>query len=60
VIRPTGRPRGRALAPLTADLIAVPGSNLALALPPTGPAAELVTIRLKHGRIDTRWLAPRR
>src|SRR5271169_3695762 len=36
-----------ALVPLTADLIAVPGSNLALALPlagtPAGPAAELVT-----------------
>jgi hypothetical protein len=55
-----------ALAPLTADLIAVPGSNLALALPlagaPAGPAAELVTIRQKHGTVrrDGRWTLPRR
>ena len=51
-----------ALAPLTADLIAVPGSNLALALPPAGPAAELLTIRQKHGTVrrDGRWTLPHR
>src|SRR5277367_5529050 len=51
-----------ALAPLTADLIALPGSNLAFALPPAGPAAELLTIRQKHGTVrrDGRWTLPRR
>jgi len=61
-----------ALAPLTADLIAAPGSGGALTLPPagtparpaapTGPAAELVKIREKHGMVrrDGRWTLPRR
>jgi len=55
-----------ALAPLTADLIAAPGSDAALALPRTGipaePAPELLTIRERHGlvRRDGRWTLPRR
>jgi len=55
-----------ALAPLTADLIAVPGSAGALALPlgaaPAEPAAELLTISGKHGTVrrDGRWTLPRR
>jgi hypothetical protein len=55
-----------ALAPLTADLIAAPGSEGALAVPraavPAGPAAELVTIKAKHGpvRRDGRWTLPHR
>jgi len=55
-----------ALAPLTADLIAAPGSGGALAVPaaatPAEPAAELVTIREKHGivRRDGRWTLPHR
>jgi hypothetical protein len=55
-----------ALAPLTADLIAVPGSDAALALPlapaPAEPAAELLTIRERHGSVhrDGRWTLPRR
>src|SRR5215470_9249652 len=55
-----------ALAPLTADLIAVPGSGGALTLPPAGtlaePAAERLTIREKHGMVrrDGRWTLPRR
>jgi hypothetical protein len=55
-----------ALAPLTADLIAAPGSGGALTLPPAGtlaePAAELLTIREKHGTVrrDGRWTLPRR
>jgi hypothetical protein len=55
-----------ALAPLTADLIAVPGSAGALALPlagtPAEPAAELVTIKGKHGSVrrDGRWTLPHR
>jgi len=55
-----------ALTPITADLIAAPGSDRALALPLTGtpaePAAELVTIREKHSvvRRDGRWTLPRR
>ena len=54
-----------ALAPLTADLIAVPGSG-ALTLPLTGtaagPAAELLTISERHGlvRRDGRWTLPHR
>jgi DUF1707 SHOCT-like domain len=55
-----------ALAPLTADLIAAPDSASALALPlaavPAEPAAELLTIKGKHGpvRRDGRWTLPRR
>jgi hypothetical protein len=55
-----------ALAPLTADLIAVPGSTGALTLPvagtPAEPAAELLTIKGKHGpvRRDGRWTLPHR
>jgi hypothetical protein len=55
-----------ALTPLTADLIAAPGRGGALALPldgtPAQPAAELLTIKEKHGpvRRDGRWTLPRR
>jgi hypothetical protein len=55
-----------ALAPLTADLIAAPGSGGALALPlagrPAEPAAELLTIRERHGAVrrDGRWTLPHR
>jgi hypothetical protein len=55
-----------ALTPLTADLIAAPGSEDALAVPrvavPAEPAVELVTIRAKHGpvRREGRWTLPRR
>jgi len=55
-----------ALVPLTADLVAAPGSNLALTLPragtPAEPAAELVTIREKHGSVrrEGRWTLPHR
>jgi hypothetical protein len=55
-----------ALAPLTADLIAAPGTGGALAVPaaatPAEPAAELVMIREKHGivRRDGRWTLPHR
>jgi hypothetical protein len=55
-----------ALAPLTADLIAAPGTGGAVTLPPAGmpaqPAAELLTIKQKHGlvRRDGRWTLPRR
>ena len=55
-----------ALTPLTADLVAAPGSNLALTLPragtPAEPAAELVTIREKHGSVrrEGRWTLPHR
>jgi Domain of unknown function (DUF1707) len=55
-----------ALAPLTADLIAAPGSHGALTLPlaatPAEPAAELVTIKEKHGSVrrDGRWTLPHR
>jgi hypothetical protein len=54
-----------ALAPLTADLIAGPRGGAALTLPPVtpaGPAAELLTIREKHGTVrrDGRWTLPRR
>ncbi|MFI7136036.1 DUF1707 domain-containing protein [Nonomuraea sp. NPDC050153] len=54
------------LAPLIADLIAVPGSDGALALPfagpPAEPAAELLTIKERHGlvRRDGRWTLPHR
>jgi hypothetical protein len=55
-----------ALAPLTADLIAAPRSDRALALPlagmPAEPAAERLTIKEKHGTVrrDGRWTLPRR
>jgi uncharacterized protein DUF1707 len=55
-----------ALAPLTADLIAVPGSDGALTLPPAGtpaePAAEVLTIDERHGSVrrDGRWTLPHR
>jgi hypothetical protein len=52
-----------ALAPLTADLIATPGRDGALTLPPAAtPAAELVTIKEKHGlvRREGRWTLPHR
>jgi hypothetical protein len=55
-----------ALAPLTADLVAVPGRGGALTLPlagtPAGPAAEVLTISEKHGTVrrDGRWTLPRR
>jgi len=55
-----------ALAPLTADLIAGPGSHAALTLPlagtPPEPAAELLTINGRHGTVrrDGRWTLPHR
>jgi DUF1707 SHOCT-like domain len=55
-----------ALAPLTGDLIAAPGSDVAhmppLALTPAGPAAELLTIKEKNGpvRRDFPWTLPHR
>ena len=55
-----------ALAPLTADLIAAPGSDAALALPraetPAEPAAEKLIIRERHGSVrrDGRWTLPHR
>jgi hypothetical protein len=55
-----------ALAPLTADLIAVPGSGGAISLPPAGtpaePAAEVLTISERHGSVrrDGRWTLPHR
>jgi hypothetical protein len=55
-----------ALAPLTADLIAAPGRSAALTLPPAErpaePAAELITIREKHGTVrrEGRWTLPHR
>jgi Domain of unknown function (DUF1707) len=55
-----------ALSPLTADLIAPPGGNGGLTLPlagtSTGPAAELITIKEKHGSVrrDGRWKLPHR
>jgi Domain of unknown function (DUF1707) len=55
-----------ALAPLTADLIAAPRSDGALALPLAGmaaaPAAELLTISEKHGSVrrDGMWTLPHR
>ena len=55
-----------ALAPLTADLIAAPGSAGAHLLPlggtPAEPAAELLTINGRHGTVrrDGRWTLPHR
>jgi Domain of unknown function (DUF1707) len=55
-----------ALAPLTADLIAAPGSHAALSLPlagtPAEPAAELLTINERHGSVrrEGRWTLPQR
>ena len=55
-----------ALAPLTADLIAAPGTGGAIALPlagmPKEAAAELITIREKHGSVrrDGGWMLPHR
>ena len=55
-----------ALTPLTADLIAAPGSDSALALPlartPAEPTAELLTIRERHGSVrrEGRWALPHR
>jgi Domain of unknown function (DUF1707) len=55
-----------ALAPLTADLIAAPGSGGALTLPlagtPAEPAAELITIRERNGSVrrEGRWTLPHR
>jgi Domain of unknown function (DUF1707) len=55
-----------ALAPLTADLIAAPGSGGALTLPlagtPAKPAAERLTINERHGSVrrDGRWTLPHR
>jgi hypothetical protein len=55
-----------ALAPLTADLIAPPGSGDPLTLPlagtPAKPAAELLTISERHGSVrrDGRWTLPHR
>lgn len=55
-----------ALAPLTADLVAVPGTAVALAVPPAGtpagPAAEVITISQRHGAVrrDGGWALPRR
>lgn len=55
-----------ALALLTADLIAARGSDGALTLPlagtPAEPAAELLTIKEKHGSVrrDGRWRLPHR
>ncbi|MEV4107546.1 DUF1707 domain-containing protein [Nonomuraea sp. NPDC049695] len=50
-----------ALAPLTSDLIAAPGSDGALMLPDE-PAAELLTIKERHGSVrrDGRWTLPHR
>ena len=55
-----------ALTPLTADLIAAPGSPGALTLPlagtPAKPAAERLTINERHGSVrrDGRWTLPHR
>ena len=53
-----------ALTPLTADLRAAPGRALArpLAATPAEPAAELLTIKHKHGpvRREGRWTLPHR
>jgi hypothetical protein len=55
-----------ALTPLTADLVAAPGSAGALTLPlagtPAEPPAELITINGRHGSVrrDGRWTLPHR
>jgi len=55
-----------ALTPLTTDLIAAPGRGGALPLPlagaPAEPAAELLTIKEKHGSVrrDGQWTLPHR
>jgi hypothetical protein len=55
-----------ALTPLTADLIAAPGTAGAFTLPlaamPAKPAAELLTINERHGSVrrDGRWTLPHR
>jgi hypothetical protein len=51
-----------ALVPLTADLVAAPGSDSALAMPRAATPAELVTIKAKHGpvRREGRWTLPHR
>jgi Domain of unknown function (DUF1707) len=55
-----------ALAQLTADLIAAPGSGSSLMLPlagtPAGSAAELLIINERHGSVrrDGRWTLPHR
>ncbi|MEU7899907.1 DUF1707 domain-containing protein [Nonomuraea sp. NPDC049152] len=55
-----------ALAPLITDLVAVPGGGDALTLPlagtPAEPAAELLTIKERHGSVrrDGRWTLPYR
>ncbi|GAA2436802.1 hypothetical protein GCM10010191_59550 [Actinomadura vinacea] len=52
-----------ALTPLTTDLIAVPGAlTLPFAGTPAEPAAELLTIKEKHGSVrrDGRWTLPHR
>jgi hypothetical protein len=50
------------LSPLTADLIAVPGSEGAIALTPAEPAAERLKIKERHGivRREGRWRLPHR
>ncbi|MFE3455208.1 DUF1707 domain-containing protein [Nonomuraea sp. NPDC059194] len=54
------------LTPLITDLIAAPGSDGALTLPlagtPAEPAAELLTIKERHGSVrrDGRWTLPHR
>ncbi|HEY3687165.1 MAG TPA: DUF1707 domain-containing protein [Streptosporangiaceae bacterium] len=49
-----------ALTPLTADLNAPPGGTVTRV--PAGPAAELLTIKEKHGTVrrDGRWALPHR
>lgn len=55
-----------ALTPLTVDLVTVPGSDGALTLPfagtPAEPAADLLTIKERHGTVrrDGRWTLPHR
>ncbi|MEV4182101.1 DUF1707 domain-containing protein, partial [Streptosporangium canum] len=51
-----------ALAPLTVDLITVPGGDGALTPPPAGTPAELLTIKERHGSVrrDGRWTLPHR
>ncbi|WP_329520677.1 DUF1707 SHOCT-like domain-containing protein [Spirillospora sp. NBC_01491] len=51
-----------ALTPLITDLVATPGSHGALTPPPADPAAELLTIKERHGSVrrDGRWTLPHR